>query len=47
MTEDERKGFGMLMRALLRIALDIGWRWDGERWLDGEGKPVAVCEEEG
>jgi hypothetical protein len=38
MTEDQARRVGELLVGLERLALDMGWRWDGERWVKpGEG----------
>ena len=33
MTEDQARRVGALLRGLERLALELGWRWDGERWV--------------
>lgn len=33
MTEDQARRVGELLRGLERLALELGWRWDGERWV--------------
>jgi hypothetical protein len=33
MTEDQARRVGELLVGLERLALDLGWRWNGERWV--------------
>ncbi len=38
MTEDQARRVGELLLGLERLALDLGWRWDGKVWVKpGEG----------
>jgi hypothetical protein len=42
MTEDQARRVGELLVGLERLALDLGWRFDGERWVKpGEGSGGA------
>ena len=39
MTEDQARRVGELLVGLERLALELGWRWDGERWVKpGKGR---------
>ena len=45
MTEDQARRVGELLVGLERLALELGWRWDGERWVKPERRGGGAGEQ--
>ena len=37
-------GVAALWAGLYRLAIRLGWTWDGERWRDAQGAPISESE---
>jgi hypothetical protein len=41
-SDEESRRVAALWAGLYRLAIRLGWTWDGERWRDAEGAPVTA-----